>query len=80
MDLWKHVSVDVHKTGDVDVQRHFSSFQKSRPTEEMGPFPGKCTEARISLAALTEVVFSRAHRGCAEGRLHFSTAIKCQCV
>lgn len=34
----------------------------------------------ISLAALTEVVFSRAHRGCAEGRLHFSIAVKCQSV
>lgn len=32
--------VDGHKTGDVDVQRRFSSLQKSCPTEEMGPFPG----------------------------------------
>lgn len=74
------MSVDGHKTVDVDVQRHFRSFQKSCPTEELGPFPGKCTGARISLAALTGVVFSRAHRGCADRRLHFSTEIKCCCV
>lgn len=79
--LWTsgNVSVDVHKTVDMDVQRHFSSFQKSCPTEEMGPFPGKCTGARISLAVVTGVVFARAHRGCAEGRLHFGIEIKCRC-
>jgi len=77
MDLWKQVSVDVHKTVCRDIP---VLFRNPAPLKSMGPFPGKHTGARISLAALTGAVLSRSRTGYAEGRLHFSIEIKCHCV
>lgn len=55
-------------------------FQSSVPLKSVGPFPGKYTGARISLATLTGAVLFSTRIGHAEERLHLSVEIKYLCA